>query len=121
MTHVKGRHVYLSGPMTGLPNWNRAAFDEALWKLEKSGVPRLAIYNPADHIVSYEYLSHDVCLAHSIGELCYVTRHTNGTQELSYNLLVSLPGWEKSSGATLEREVAIACGIEVCGIKDAIA
>ena len=35
------------------------------------------------------------------------------------DLLVSLPGWEKSAGATLERTVAEACGIEVCELAEA--
>ena len=29
MTHVNGKRVYLSGPMTGIKGWNRAAFDDA--------------------------------------------------------------------------------------------
>ena len=29
MTHVKGRRVYLSGPMTGMEDWNMTTFDAA--------------------------------------------------------------------------------------------
>lgn len=35
MTSVKGKSVYLSGPMTGMPDWNRDAFMAADDKVEE--------------------------------------------------------------------------------------
>lgn len=34
------------------------------------------------------------------------------------DVLVSLPGWENSEGARLERLVAEACGIETCNLSE---
>ena len=111
MTHVKGRRVYLSGPMTGIEGWNKPAFDGAEKQLRKLNIHD--VYNPADHIDSHSTASHCVAMQLSLNELT--------STKFWYDLLVSLPGWEQSAGARLEREVAEACGIEVCDIKDAIA
>ena len=112
MTHVKGRRVYLSGPMTGIEGWNRAAFDDAEKRLRELGAQEP--YNPANLIESFESLSHAACMYHSLVELLYPTPW------YWYDLLVSLPGWEKSAGARLEREVATACGIEVCNLDEVV-
>ena len=110
MTHVKGRRVYLSGPMTGIKGWNRAAFDDAEKRLRSLGAREP--YNPANFIESFESLSHAVCMYHSLVELLYTAPW--------YDLLVSLPGWERSAGARLEREVAVACGIEACELDEVV-
>ena len=120
MTHVKGLRVYISGPMTGIEGWNRAAFDGAekrlreLWAQER--------YNPANYIESFESLSHAACMYRSLVELVDEEWSTEpGYPAPWYDLLVSLPGWEKSAGARLEREVAVACGIEVCDLDEVVA
>ena len=120
MTHVNGRRVYLSGPMTGIEDWNRAAFDDAEKRLRELGAQEP--YNPANFIEQFESRSHAACMYFSLVELLYEELSTeHGYSTPWYDLLVSLPGWEQSTGARLEREVAEACGIEVCDIKDAIA
>ena len=42
------KHIYLSGPMTGYPDFNRASFHAAAAKLRDEGH---WVYNPAE----YEY------------------------------------------------------------------
>ena len=37
-----------------------------------------------------------------------------------YDVLVSLPCWQDSAGARLEREVAVACGIDVCELAEVV-
>ena len=119
MTHVRGRHVYLSGPMTGIEGWNRAAFDDAEKRLRSLGAQEP--YNPANFIGRFESLSHAVCMYRSLVELVDEEWSTEpGYPTPWYDLLVSLPGWEQSAGARLEREVAVACGIEVCYLDEVV-
>ena len=113
MTSVEGKNVFLSGPMTGLPHWNRKAFMRAD-KLIKT-FDAAYIYNPAKHIKELEGFSHGMCMRVSLQNLCSLKN------PLVYDVLVSLPGWENSVGARIEREVAKACGMEVCNIEDVIA
>ena len=119
MTHVRGGHVYLSGPMTGIKDWNRAAFDEAEKRLLALGAQEP--YNPANAIERFKSLSHETCMYRSLVELVDEEWSTEpGYPTPWYDLLVSLPGWEQSAGARLEREVAVACGIEVCELAEVV-
>ncbi|GMA57230.1 uncharacterized protein DUF4406 [Alicyclobacillus sacchari] len=83
------KRVYLSGPMTGLPDLNRPAFFEAATKLRKYGHE---VMNPA--------------------ELCGVDEAWTSAMRKDIRLLmdadcvVTLPGWEHSRGARLEVYVA---------------
>ena len=45
MTHVKGRRVYLSGPMTGMEDWNMTTFDAAEKRLVCEPFDVMGIYN----------------------------------------------------------------------------
>ena len=119
MTHVKGRRVYLSGPMTGIKDWNRAAFDEAEKRLVCEPFDVMWIYNPADHIDDMRSLSHEGAMYLSIHSLMSIDV-VDSKFVPYYDVLVSLPGWEKSAGARLEREVAEACGIEVCNLDEVV-
>jgi hypothetical protein len=82
----RGR-IYLAGPMTGLPNHNFPAFDQAARRLEKAG---WEVVNPADNfggrtdLPRASYLRVDVALL------------------LQCDALALLPEWEASSGAGLE-------------------
>ena len=117
MTHVRGRRVYLSGPMTGMEDWNRPAFDEAERRLVCEPFDAMGVYNPADNIDEMRSLSHEKAMYLSMHSL--VSIDVAGSRFAPYyEVLVSLPGWEKSAGARLEREVAVACGIEVCDLDE---
>jgi hypothetical protein len=120
LTHLDGKSVYLSGPMTGIKDWNRAAFDEAEKLVKSCGAT--SVYNPCAYAEARSGLSHEMCMRISIFSLCATRMRVPAKDTLVvYGVLVSLPGWQQSKGATLERTVAEACGIEVCNIKDAIA
>ena len=67
MIHVSGRRVYLSGPMTGIKDWNKAEFDEAEKRLRELGAQEP--YNPANFIGRFESLSHATCMYRSLVEL----------------------------------------------------
>ncbi len=116
---VNGRRVFLSGPMTGLPDMNRPAFVVAHAKLVEMGA--LEVFDPAMRYVDVTNKTREWyirrCLHHiTWGEKLQTTENvapTRNPRDVPYwHLLVSLPGWKMSRGAQLERLVAEECGIE---------
>jgi len=92
------RCVYLSGPMTGLPEHNFPAFRDAAERLEGAGWD---VVNPADNfggrtdLPRARYLRMDAAML------------------LQCDALALLPGWEESSGARLECLIAVELGLPV--------
>lgn len=80
---------YLSGPMSGLPDFNRPAFREAARRLRDAGAE---VLNPVE--LCPPGLSWDEAMAIDLAAL-----------ETAGGVIV-LPGWEQSRGA--RREVAFA-------------
>ena len=113
---ITNKKIYLSGPMTGIEDYNRAAFDGA--ELDLLGAGADSVYAPAEHIDEYAQLSHELCMALSLREL--IAERPWGKIEPYYDMLVSLPGWQDSAGARLEREVATAIGMEVHDIGEVL-
>lgn len=98
----KGKKVYISGPMTGLPDFNYPSFDYKAERLIEMGfIP----VNPADNFNRdttrnrWEYLKQDL------------------KNLLSCDYIIFLPGFERSSGALLEALVAKECNIPVLGFE----
>jgi hypothetical protein len=89
--------VYLSGPMSGLPELNFPAFHAAAARLRADG---LEVVNPAE-INPGGALSWEQCMRADIKALC------------DCDAIVLLPGWEGSKGAHLELHVAHRLGMEV--------
>lgn len=107
--------VYIAGPMTGLPDFNRAAFKVEAARLEDAGHvavdpsttdPRHAgpclggpVVSKRDHA---GHLHHYGCwLRASLARM------------LTCRRVVMLPGWEASNGATLEHAIATASGMTI--------
>lgn len=93
---------YLSGPMRGLPDHNFPAFlavEEALTeKLGKINEGRYTIRNPARNFDGDQSLPTETYMQADIQHV------------LDSDIIVLLPGWEKSEGAKLEVRVAQATG-----------
>ncbi|SIS84094.1 DUF4406 domain-containing protein [Alicyclobacillus vulcanalis] len=83
------KRVYLSGPMTGLPQGNRPAFLEAARALRAHGIQ---VLNPA------EFGSAD--------DDWYAAMRRDLRMLMDADAVVTLPGWERSRGARLEVYVA---------------
>jgi hypothetical protein len=126
---VKGKNVFLSGPMTGLDNYNVAAFCVAHAELKDAGAAY--VMNPAlgyltKSVRKCDAMSHEDWVADCLHEL---TAREKRSQEwvdvipLKYDVVVQLDGWEQSDGAIVESQVAHAVGIpcvsmrEVSGVK----
>ena len=87
------RKVYISGPMTGLPGYNRPAFHAAARRLAALGHVPL---NPA---LLPEGLEYDEYLAVDLAMVAIA------------DTILLLPGWENSTGAAYELEAATHCDI----------
>ena len=98
---IKGKKVYLSGPITGEKNYKGLfAFTEELVKL----CDVLRIYNPASDIP--DSLDYEDAMKRCVAAL------------VEYDTIVILPGWHTSRGARLERDIALACGINIVDLTN---
>jgi nucleoside 2-deoxyribosyltransferase len=92
--------IFLSGPMTGLPNWNFPLFNETARRLREAG---FEVLNPAENNGGDPN--------HPGGRCWYMRRALELLLQADAVLL--LPNWEHSVGALLELDVALACGMTV--------
>ena len=92
---------YISGPMTGYPNYNFELFNKVADILRDKG---LKIHNPAEHYVEgwciKQYMTVD---------LNVIINDCDG--------IVLLPGWHSSFGANVEAFAAFSCGKKAMEIK----
>lgn len=102
---VHGKNVYISGPMTGMPDHNRVALN----RIETACVDEGAVYvwNPAYLIPSLdegESDRHDL-MRSALEVLLELARCENA-------VVLQLPGWRLSSGCLTEWMVATQLGVE---------
>lgn len=95
--------LYLIGPVTGKPNDNRYAFVQARKALKAEGY---ACDIPHDYIA--EGTPWQDAMRISIRQM--LSNRVQSTEQ-QYEGIAMLDGWEKSEGATLEKQVAEALGI----------
>lgn len=93
--------IYVSGPMTGIEDYNRPMFNKVSAELEALGhqvinpaVPDLEIPDDAPH---------HMWMRRALGLL------------LNAEAIFLMPGWHRSRGACMELSVAQICGMEVLG------
>lgn len=98
----RGVRVYVSGPMTGIQEFNFPAFKAATALLRQRGYEVLC---PTEIEPNLSATWHE-CLRGDIKAICDV------------DMLVLLPGWENSKGAHLEVHIAHRLGIGVISFRD---
>lgn len=96
------KHIYISGPMTGLPEHNFPAFNAAAATLRDQGYQ---VTNPAEINPSGDK-SWEACMRADIKALC------------DCDTIMLLPGWESSQGAHLEVHIAHRLGMHVTHFVD---
>ncbi|PKQ59754.1 hypothetical protein B5566_02620 [Mycobacterium sp. MHSD3] len=90
--------IYISGPMSGLPEHNYPAFNAKARELRAQGHE---VINPAELPEPAEEQPWDWYLRRDLAELVKCTH------------VVLLPGWSKSRGAQLEYGVAVQLGMHI--------
>ena len=97
----EARVIYLSGPMTGLPDYNYPAFHRAAADLRAAGH---RVYNPAEfpHKGDPKDFPIRKAFAAYSAFIC-----------LEADMLILLPGWERSKGVSAEKALAENCGLEI--------
>ena len=89
--------LYLSGPISNMPNLNRDNFEVATKMLRSKGFIVINPHEICDGIPASEW---DKCMRVCIKRM------------MDADLLVMLEGWEYSKGANLERAIAYEINIE---------
>lgn len=96
--------IYIAGPMTDRPEYNRPAFNAAAvlireaWK--GTNLPT-TIINPARNYREYQGLTHAQYMRYSIHQLLIV------------DAVYMLDGWESSAGACCEHTIAKSLGLDL--------
>lgn len=96
-------HLYISGPMSGLPDLNFPAFHEAARLLRAAGY---TVTNPAelDEQDAGKTLTWEQYMRRDIKAL------------MDCDGVALLPGWTESRGANLETEIAGRLGMKLWGV-----
>lgn len=97
--------VYIAGPMTGIKNWNAEAFECAYWDLRSVGhqpINPMHLHGETDETRGSkpraEYMRVDILALMQCEGICL------------------LPGWQDSTGASLEAEIANQLGLQVVAL-----
>lgn len=97
--------IYLSGPMTGLPEFNYPAFRKAAAALREAGH---FVHNPAefDHDGPLDGRIEEFPIREAMAEFCeFICKEADA--------VVLLDGWESSDGAQVEAMLAKRIGVEL--------
>ena len=107
----KKRHVYISGPMTGLQYYNGPAFVamERALRIANPHILSEDIYNPYDFVDTMKDLPHPEAVRLSLLELL----KSDEDGKPWYTDILVLEGYEESVGSSLEVHAARRCGINV--------
>ena len=105
------KRIYIAGPMSGVPDYNYPAFDDAEVKIVNALGPEVLVLNPANNhnrrqdLPRWHYISKTLEQLNGLAKV-----HVSSKDEC---MVVTLSGWEYSQGARLEVEAAHQLGLEV--------
>lgn len=118
VSRIFPENVYLAGPMTGIPQFNIPAFDDAAEQLRMRGY---AVFSPAElddpDTRAAALASPDGApgsgAANNETWGDFLARDVKLISDGGIEKVFVLPGWHRSRGARLETFVAALCGIPV--------
>ncbi len=97
MSTPRRTRVYIAGPMTGLPEFNRPAFAAEAERLEKAGMVVLTPHILPDGLEYGQYMDITMAMLRAV------------------DCVACLPGWRNSRGATAEIAYAECLGKHIDG------
>jgi hypothetical protein len=103
------KRYYISGPMTGIPDVNRPAFNETAERLRNKGYFVFSPGEEDDSVIEEEARKNGLGQEWAWGQ--FLKRDLRAL--LDCDAVVVLPGWRRSKGATLEVHVAQTLGLPV--------
>lgn len=106
------QRVYLSGPMTGYPDYNRQAFVEAAARLRSWGYE---VHSPVESNLE-TYGSWEEAIKHPWQE--HLARDVIAVP--SCDVIALMRGWQASKGANLELRIARELGFPVISAEDGV-
>jgi hypothetical protein len=118
--------VYLAGPMRGIPDFNFPTFFDAEADLKRAG---FYVHNPAREDMEAGFLWDGATGHEDMATLWGIHQPKDLKQVLVEDIswilswadgVVVLPGWENSKGARAEVSAALAAGIPVQTVRDAV-
>ena len=99
------KRIYLSGPMTGIPELNFPAFNAEAARLRALGHQ---VVNPAEINPANTDKTWHECMRNDLAAL------------LTCDALALMDGWQKSAGAHLEMHVAHRVGMEIVIAREVV-
>jgi hypothetical protein len=123
------KRIYIAGPMQGIPHFNFPRFNAVAAAFRSNGH---TVFNPAEQDnerhgkdISADNASGSVADAKATHGFCLRTALAADLKFIceSANLLVLLPGWEKSQGAQAEWRTALALkseGMEIIYLTEEV-
>ena len=106
------KHAFVSGPITGKPNFNAELFDAAEALLYELGAATVWTPISLTPLYGHDEQTHEGYILLNLHPLTAFYRD-KGEVRRGVDCVVMLPGWQDSEGARVERVVAEACGIDV--------
>lgn len=94
--------LYLSGPMSGIPEWNFPEFNRIAKLLRSHGYD---IVNPAENV-------------HNVGKEWHECLRYDIVQLVGCDGIALMAGWHKSRGARLEFEIAERLGMVIHTVEE---
>lgn len=108
---MSDRFLYIAGPMSGIPEYNRPEFEKAYTFIrETMAIPPSNIFNPIDHEASLMVQegklagpdAYRICLKMDLDWICDWTTD-----------MYMLKGWGQSKGANAEHALALALNLNI--------
>lgn len=110
MSYVTAMRVYISGPIAGMPDQNRMAFEAAAGRIRRLGhTPVIPLAIAAWQHDGPCPPGYTVGAGHS--SACWL--RADLLVMLQCDAITMLSGWERSRGATLEHSVAMMTGLPI--------
>jgi len=97
-TRINLNRIYISGPMTGMPEFNYPAFHAAARRLRQAGWD---VINPAENFGGCTDLPREAYMRLDV------------TYMVACSAVAMLPGWQQSRGARVEYLLARELGMEM--------